>query len=296
MFIFDRQKPPTLLVMESLSHRMMISGKHEEYLYYLQKGHAAEVAYDGQLEEIGNQVVIFPGILLQPRLANPFQWDTIILAGSIFYLYEIKSFSGEYCYGEETWLSSTGFEISNPHIQMQDNKNRFTSLLRELGYGKEFQVKAYPTFVEPNFTLFHAPNDQPLLLPSQLKHHFADLKKGATPFTTRHHQVVADLLAHQRVEKVFRDHVPVYDFKSLRKGVRCPVCGSFELGQRRQTYLCAKCGHKDTIFSLLYFHINEVSLLFPNEKVTSKLLNHWCGGIYHQRRLKRALNKFYQGD
>lgn len=291
MFLYRREKSLTLHIMESLASRTALNGKSADYLIHLRKGHEWEEKLDQQMEGCGDSILVFPGALLQPQMGNAFQWDTIVLAGTSFYLYEVKSFSGTYRYGKEMWVSETGFEISNPQIQMQDNKNRFKNLLRELGYAKDFQVKAYAVMVHPEFTLLGAPEQETLLLPTQLKRHFTSLAKGAPPLTRYHHLIVQKLLAQQGVERAFWDHIPPYCYEDLHKGLRCPDCGSFSLHHSRQVYDCTNCGIRGTHRALILFHWNELKQLFPNMSLKSKVLYEWCGGVYSQNRLRRMIQQ-----
>ena len=170
----EREKPISLMIMESLEKRGTLSAKQKQYLYHLQKGFEGEQLFDHMTDQLNDNYLILNDFFLQPKLSNAFQIDSIILTGRTLYLYEIKNYSGEYFYGEEMLLKVPNFKVSNPLIQVQNTKNKLAIFLKELRY--EIEIKAYVAYVHPEFTLFNAPKHDAILLPSQLKNHFEDRK------------------------------------------------------------------------------------------------------------------------
>lgn len=284
-----RTKPLSLSIMESLERRTTLSKKHTNYLSGLQKGFEGELAFDGMTEELGMGCIVINDLFLQPKLSNAFQIDTLVVIGETLYLYEIKNYSGDYCYGAEMLLKRPDFELSNPLIQVQSTKNKLKLFLNELGY--HVKVKAYVVYVHPEFTLFHAPENETNILPSQIKRHFASLRIEIALTIKPPKNFVKDLMMHKSDSPLFTKDFPKYNFTDLKKGMVCEGCGSFELIKYRQTYCCSDCGYKNTIHSILLNAITEYQQLFPDSKLSTRIIYDWCDETMSKKRIKRALNE-----
>ncbi|MER2174431.1 MAG: nuclease-related domain-containing protein [Carnobacterium sp.] len=283
-----REKPNLLMIMESLAIRGSLSNRQQQYLHHLQKGFSGEQLFDLMTNQLSTNCLTLNDLFLQPHLSNAFQIDSLILTGKTLYLYEIKNYSGEYYYGEEMLVKIPNFKVSNPLIQVQNTKNKLNIFLKELRYGIE--IKAYATYVHPEFTLFNAPKHEGILLPSQLKSHFDNIEKQSKPLTTFHKKMATDLIAHQIDPMLFTNDIPNYSFASLRKGLRCEECSSLDLELRRNQYHCCSCSYENFINSALSACIKEYQRLFPNDKLTTSILYIWCAGKISRKRIIRILN------
>lgn len=289
MITNKRTKPLSLSIMESLERRTTLSRKHTNYLNGLQKGFEGELSFDCMTEELGTGCIVIKDLFLQPKLSNAFQIDTLMVIGETLYLYEIKNYSGDYCYGAEMLLKRPDFELSNPLIQLQSTKNKLKLFLNELGH--RLQVKAYVVYVHPEFTLFHAPENETNILPSQIKRHFANLKIEIALAIKVPKKFVEDLMMYKSDPPLFTKDFPEYSFTDLKKGMVCEGCGSFELIKYRQTYRCKDCGYKNTIHSTLLNAITEYQQLFPDSKLSTRIIYDWCDETVSKKRVKRALNE-----
>lgn len=283
-----REKPHLLIIMESLAVRGTLTSKQRKYLKHLQKGFAGEQLFDKLTVQLNSNCLTLNDLFLQPHLSNAFQIDSLILTERTLYLYEIKNYSGEYYYDEEMLVKIPNFKVSNPLIQAQNTKNKLTIFLKELRY--EIEIKAYATYVHPEFTLFNAPKHEGILLPSQLKSHFDNIQKQSKPLTNFHKEIAADLIAHQTDPMLFTNDIPNYSFAGLRKGLCCEECNSLDLELRRNQYHCCSCGYEHFINSALSACIKEYQRLFPNDKLTTSILYIWCAGKISRKRITRMLN------
>lgn len=282
----NRTKPITLQIMESLEHRMSFTYQNRKYLRILQEGHLGETTLDKLTDSLGNQFLVLNDLYLKPKFSKAFQIDALIVAQQTIYLYEIKNYSGEYFYGEEMFFREPDLEINNPLLQLQTNKNGLKILQRELNCS--FEIKSYVAFVNPEFTLFHSPDDKRLLLPSQLTKHFAQVKIQNQMLSSDEKQLASQLMAHTIKATPFYDDIPNYTFSTLKKGLCCEKCHSFDLIKKTRVYTCLKCGRKGTINSALMSGIAEYQLLFPDDKFTTRIIYHWCGGDVTLKRIQRA--------
>ncbi|WP_373471262.1 nuclease-related domain-containing protein [Carnobacterium alterfunditum] len=282
-----REKSDLLLIMETLAIRGILSNKQQQYLHHLQKGFAGEQSFDQMTTQLNDNFFILNDLFLQPHLSNAFQIDSMILTGKTLYLYEIKNYSGEYYYGEEMLVKMPVFKVSNPLIQVQNTKNKLTIFLKELRY--DIEIKVYAAYVHPEFTLFNAPKYEGMLLPSQLKNHFIKIEKESKPLTAIQKKLAADLIDYQTDPMLFANDIPDYSFASLRKGIVCEECSSFDLKLHRTYYHCQSCDYENPINSALLSCIKEYQRLFPNDKLVTSILYIWCAEMLSKKRIQRTL-------
>ncbi|MGX7395132.1 nuclease-related domain-containing protein [Carnobacterium mobile] len=285
---YKREKPVSLKIMESLAKRGELTPKERQYLQQLQKGFAGERVFDQMSTQLSKNCLIMNDLLLRPDASNAFQIDSLILTNKAIYLYEIKNYSGEYCYGEEMLLKLPNFKVSNPLIQVQTTKNKLILFLKELQY--DIDVKAYVTYVNPEFTLFNAPRRENILLPTQLNKHFTTLENQSIPLTAFHKKIAADFAAHQIEPTPFKNDIPNYSFSDLRKGICCEKCNSFHLELQRIKYHCCSCMYERSINSALLASIKEYQLLFPDNNLNTEMLFRWCNKAVTKKRIRRVLN------
>lgn len=276
------------MIMESLATRGALSDKQKQYLVHLQKGFSGEQLFDQLTTQLSDHCFVMSDLLLQPYLSNAFQIDSLILTGKALYLYEIKNYSGEYYYGEDMLLKDRNFKVSNPLLQVQNTKNKLTIFLKELHY--DIEIKAYATYVHPEFTLFNAPKHESILLPTQLKKHFTAIENQNTPLTAIHKKMAADFAAHQITQSPFANDIPDYSFDDLRKGLSCEKCRSLDLELQRIKYHCRACSYENAINAALLASINEYHRLFPNDNLSTARLYIWCAEAISKKRIIRVLN------
>ncbi|WP_414838593.1 NERD domain-containing protein [Carnobacterium sp. TMP28] len=289
-----RLKPISLVIMESLERRTTLSRKHTHYLKALQKGFEGELAFDRMTEQLGLGCIVVNDLFLQPSMSNAFQIDTVVIIGETIYLYEIKNYSGDYYYGSEMLLKKPDFEVSNPLIQVQSTKNKLKLFLKELGY--IFEVKAFVVYVHPEFTLFHAPEEKIMILPTQLKSHFTALKNEMSAMKKPPKNFIKNFMTYKGKQPVFIEDIPNYQFSDLKKGMRCEKCGGFELSIYRQTYQCDNCSYKNTVNSVVLANILEYKQLFPTHKLSTHIVYSWCNEMVSKKRIRRVLNALSKNE
>lgn len=282
----NRTKSITLQIMESLESRMSFTYQNKKYLINLQEGHVGETSLDKLTDCLGDQFLVLNDLYLKPKFSKSFQIDALIVAQQTIYLYEIKNYDGEYFYGEEMFFREPDLEVNNPLLQLQTNKNGLTILQRELSCS--FEIKSYVVFINPEFTLFNSPDDKRLLMHSQLNKHFSQMKTQNKMLSSDEIQLASQLIAHTIKATPFYDDIPNYSFPTLKKGLCCEKCHSFHLIKKTRVYTCLTCEHNGKISSALMACMLEYQLLFPDDKFTTRIIYHWCGGEVTLKRIQRA--------
>jgi len=58
--------------------------------------------------------------------------------------------------------------------------------------------------------------------------------------------------------------------------------------------ICEECGHEETVETVVLRNVDELKLLFPQEKITTPLLYDWCRIIHSKKIIRRILEKHYK--
>lgn len=280
-------KPVTLEIMEALYARMNLDHEEKRYLGHLQKGFQGECQLIESFNGMSCPHILLTNVTFQPKNAGHIQLDALLLIKEATIIYEVKNYSGDWIYGPE-YFSKGEIEIPNPKIQALRTKNNFKQLLRELGYGG-ITVEACVVFVNAEFTLYEVSPDKNVIFAAQIADHIQRLEKFPRPYAAEFDRLAATLRAAALPEEPFQRHMPTYDFHTLRKGIRCGVCGELAQAKTQRKHSCDACGAEGLNSDGLLRAIDEFRLLFPNQHLSGRILSEWCGGMLSSSRCRKIL-------
>src|SRR5699024_8869407 len=157
-----------------------------------------------------------------------------------------------------------------------------------LNNGYSHKVNAYVIFINADFYIYHLPPTNTILFAGQLERHFNALVKASRSVKVQNKKL-ALALTNQHNENYRPDNLPSYSFDSLKKGILCPRCFSFEHTNTREKRICTTCGHKEKIADAIYRSVLEFQVLFPEIPVSVQTIFEWCRGIYTKKRIQILL-------
>lgn len=276
--------------LRSLQSRMTLLQHAGKRYMYLEKGWQGEQRFDQLTEGLQNDGYVLQDLCLEHN-HSVFQIDTLLISEQGILLFEIKNYEGDYVYESDNFrILSSEQEILNPLHQL----NRSVTLLRSLlsKWNMSLSVKGYIAFVNPQFTLYLAPIDAPIILPSQL-HRFLE-RINQTPSTlSRQHRELADQLLKLHLPNSPYARMPVYHFQHLQKGVLCYSCYSF-MAKIVRKVVCQTCGYEESLESSIMRSVEELSLLFPDQQITTSIIHQWCKIIDSHKPIRRVLVQNFQ--
>ena len=286
MFLNDRMKPKELIFLETLSRRCELTSLEARKLSILKKGYEGEQEYDRIFEEAGHgNLLIYRDLWLKIE-GSTLQIDSLIIAGNKLIVNEIKNYSGLYSYKDSGWFIN-GTQISEePLAQAARTGNKLLKLraLLQLNFEREYKV----VFVNPNFNLNIAPEDEKNIVQrSMLRHYMKELNK--MHIDARTHNISLKL------KDYFIDDpmtLPEVDAARVKGGSYCSRCGSFEIDVRNYIAVCRGCGYKESLEKVFVRGIIDYSVLFFSERMTTQRIKLFLGDILHIRSVRRLLNKY----
>lgn len=282
-----RKKSDQLKILESLNSRTHLAHVQQQYMINLQKGYEGETLFD----ELIQNYMGTDRICLQDRLisfnGSTAQIDALLILGNTFYLYEVKNYEGEHQQLSGHFRRLKGQEFICPSVQLSRTEKVLKQVLNQ--WTETVDIHSYVIFVNPAFTLFDARMSDPFILPTQIKKHFEKLKNDQTQSSKECIRLVNKLQSESRSGEKYRGTPQDYAYEDLRKGLICSNCQSFNLKLTQRQAVCRDCGAQYKNDTLLLHHIDELTLLFPETKLTTALVYDWIDGKLIKRRIGRLL-------
>ena len=175
---------------------MDLPSKDKKHYSYLEKGYKGEEIFDQLTLKLQNDLYILNDLCLEQN-ESFFQIDTLIISQHTIYPYEIKNYEGDYRYELGNFYPKLSKdEISNPLHQLNRSKLLLRPLLKSLGF--YLPIEGDVAFVNPNFTLYQAPLNEPIIHPTQLNSLMKKLNEIPSKLTNRHKMLADQLISlHQ---------------------------------------------------------------------------------------------------
>jgi len=282
-----RSESPELQIYKSLHARMNLLPKDKQYFFNLKKGFEGEVMFDGKTEKLQCDCLILNDLLLKHN-SSTFQIDSLILLGEALYLFEVKNFEGDFYYESDKIYTKSRIEISNPLIQLKRTESLLRQLLQSLGFNTT--VTASVVFINPEFTLYQCPQDKPFLLPTQITRNLKQLNDNPAKLNGKY-KILAEKFVSLHIEESPYSQLPAYHYDLLQKGIKCEVCNSFLITVEGNHCKCLECGHKEALSKAVLRSVKEFQLLFPDQKITTNIIQDWCKVVQPKYRIRRVLER-----
>lgn len=290
MLIKDRLEPNELKIMRCLDKRMELTEKEKFRYFTLKKGFEGETEFDKMAGSILEERYIINDLLLEVNNSY-FQIDTLIISQDVIHLLDIKNYEGD-CYleGDKLFSVTTNREYKNPINQLK----RSATLLRQLLQNLKLNYLVEPSviFINPEFTLYQAPMDQPIILPTQVKHFIRSFNKTPSRLYDHHNKLAQILLSLHKIQNP-HTNLPEYYYDQLQKGIYCNSCYSYLVYRNNKSYFCKNCGRQEAVGVAILRNIKEFELLFPEERLTTESIYGWCNTDISRKTLMRILREHY---
>jgi hypothetical protein len=282
-----RTVPLELQLFEILHTRTDLGEKEKQNYFNLKKGFEGELRFDSFTSELTLDCLILNDLLLKAG-NNTFQIDTLLIADTI-YIYEVKNFEGDFYYKDDRLLSQSNYEVSNPLTQL----SRAESLLRQLlqSIGITTSINSSVVFINPAFTLYQAPINKPIIYPTQLNRYMKQLNSVPSRIGKKHKALADKLISLHLTESPYQQ-LPEYEYGDLRKGVVCSGCKSYGIEVQGMKVICKSCGGIELVEDAVMRSVEEFRLLFPSERVTTRVIQEWCK-LFPEKRVSRILHKHF---
>lgn len=293
MLLKPRSESEEMLIRRSLCWRDDTLTSRDRFLYgIILKGYLGELKFDALLEPRHGNWLILNDLILTVN-GKETQIDTMLIGSTTIYHINVKDYEGIYYVENNMFCSDKSKEQKDLIGQLERCNNLIRNLLHELNY-QQFSVVPYIVFVNPKLTLYQAPRDLPMILPSQLDGFIDRLyQQGKDMNITLSHRKLADEIISRCQSRSAYSKIPGYTLDGLKKGVFCVECGGNMVHGRRGAVNCTKCGHKEKIEMCVVRNVEEFRLLFPDLNVTVPIIVDWCA-VIPEKSIRKTLIKHYK--
>ncbi|WP_066065798.1 nuclease-related domain-containing protein [Neobacillus soli] len=286
-----RFEPSEVTLLRLLNARMELAEKDKQRYQRLVKGFEGEVMFDALTEKLQCRSNILNELLLESN-GSKFQIDSLIMTQEPLCLFEVKNYEGDFYFKNDRFymLAKKEKEIKNPLLQLE----RCESLLRQLlqNLGVSIPIEAYVVFINPQFQLYQAPLNKPIIYPNQLPRFMEKFDKRPSQLNGFHKKLADQLVSMHQTELPY-GKLPGYDFARLKKGMTCAPCGSLQTIVADRNLVCEVCGHMEEIDHAILRSVVELKLLFPDMKITTGVVYEWCGVVGSIKTIRRVLMQNY---
>jgi hypothetical protein len=295
-----------LKLLRYLNDRMSLTFKEAKYYRNLEKGFEGEQKFEKWAANLSDDWLVLNDLLLEYN-NTVFQIDSLALFQEKYYLFEVKNYEGDYFVKADKWYKRSGKEIKNPLIQLERCESSFRQLLQDLGF--DAPIEAFVIFINPDFYLYQAPLDLPVIFPTQLNRFMDKLNMQSSKLHGKHsnklrnkhsnlseskHSKLAQQLVSMHLEESPYTRIPQYHYNQLEKGVTCVACHSFLTIFTDRTLICNECDYREKITSAVLRSVEEFRILFPNRKITTNAIYEWCKIIKSKKTIRKILSRNFK--
>lgn len=282
----ERYESDELKRLRYLNVRIILSDKDALHYSTIKKGFEGELKFDEWAAENLPANWIMINDLLLEFINTLFQIDSLIFTGEKIYLFNVKNLEGDYYMKDGKWYSPNNTELIDPLNQLIRSESLLKKLLQNLGYN--IPIAPFLLFINPEFHLYEAPKNLPIIYPTQLNR-FSNKLNMQTSKTTDYHKKMAEKLISLHIKKSPFERVPEYHFSELKKGITFACCDSFVSGVVERKLVCDKCGFEEDLEAAVLRGVEEYVFLFPDRRITTVSIYEWCGVVLSKRSIRRIL-------
>ncbi|MFS0824171.1 nuclease-related domain-containing protein [Bacillus sp. 1P02SD] len=291
MIIKPRTIPDELILLRFIRARRKVSEKTENQIVSLEKGYDGEKMFDQRMTSLTLDCLIINDLLLETSNTH-YQIDSLLITQPKIHIFEVKNYEGDYVLDGDCLRLLTGKEIKNPLIQLSRSVSLFRQLLQQQRLN--FSVEGHLVFINPEFYLYQASPDLPIIFPTQLDRFLNQLNTQSSKLIGKHHGLANKLLASHIKDSPY-SLLPGYSYDELEKGILCGGCGEgFMLSGDYHYLTCEKCNFVENKETAILRSIKEFSLLFPDKRITTNAIYEWCKVINSKKTIRRLLQTNYK--
>ncbi|RHW43285.1 NERD domain-containing protein [Neobacillus notoginsengisoli] len=289
MILKERTESHELIGMRYLNARKELSADDKFYLSNLEKGFEGELAFDRLAANLSEERYILNDLLLEANHSD-FQIDSVIISEGIIHLIDVKNSKEDYVWKDGELYTKKGNKCKNPVNQLNKSDLLFNQFLRDNKLN--FLIQSRLVFINPEFTLYNAPEDMPIILPTQINRFMTELNTPSK-LNEGHKKLAQTLMTSQQDGRRY-SKLPEYTYETLRKGIFCKTCLAKMTIIKKPFLICGNCGSKEKTESAVVRSAKEYKFLFPERRMTISNIIEWCEVELSRRTYLRAMQRNFK--
>lgn len=283
-----RQKSHDLQYLEVLYQRGGLTVEEEKEYWKLLKGYQGEIQFDQMCHYfLSSEPTVMEDITLQLGKSVT-QIDQLIAEGTVLWIIDIKNYQGKYKYENNCWTIN-GSILSNNICEQLSRACRITQqILNQEGI--KMTVKGVLVFINPHSEVKIVDSINELVLSSnQIPQWLMSLKKP------RHSVAWQSAIENYRIPNYRTTRITTAEhFAKLKKGIRCPNCGSFATKKQHYHTLECSCGCFRVKEKAILRTISEYGIIRHDVSLKKKDIHEFIGKEYGLAYLETLLKKHFK--
>lgn len=282
------QKSRLHLVLEILRRRGEFSNEKQSSLNRLSSGYEGELNFYTILKENlrTNPIQLFD--LHIEVNGSECQIDALLMFANELVVCEVKNYQGDFIINNGDWFTLTNQEIRNPLHQLDRTKILLQQYLKK--HNLSFAVNPYVVFVHPEFHLYQAPVNTPIIFLPQIFRFMKQLENIPCKLHSQHKKL-EKLLTTNHQSYSSRSIIPNYSYASLRKGILCKKCNGTMKEVGRKYTICLRCSSREEYDKAVKRNIKDFTYLFPDKKINVKTVAEWLDHQTSSFRIRTHLSR-----
>jgi hypothetical protein len=269
---------------------MKLSAEDKLQYYNLSKGFEGELLFDQLTDNLKSENLMIRDLLLKTN-NSLFQIDTTMIFQKTLYLLDVKNFEGEYYFRDDGFFKiDKKHPLKDPLAQLKRAEVLFRQFIQKFGFN--LTVESYLVFINPEFTLYQDSPNRQIILPTQVNQFIKKLNEISSNLTDVQNKLGEQLISAHITDCPY-SQVPVYKYSTLKKGFDCHNCHSFSIYIGKTKLTCNDCGYVEKIATAVLRSVEEIRLLFPELRTTTRLVEDWCNYELSKKQIRRILGSEY---
>lgn len=286
MFLTERRKSSEHIYLETLSKRANLTKEEERKLSWLKRGFEGEQLYDRIFDEVGHEHLnIFRDIWIQADKSLT-QIDALIVTDETVIINEIKNYSGNYKYENNTWQIGNVQISDDPIIQSKRAISKLIKIFLEnkININTDFNI----IFPNPYFILSTGDDycRSKTIKRELMKQYFRNINQSPGWNSTNHLiRIIQNNIAPE--PKYEADTDP----SRLAPGRQCLKCASFDFTSGRYFTTCNICNYKSSNKDHVLSAVRDYDILFSPENIKSSDIRNFLGNEVSRSTIKRYIKE-----
>lgn len=277
--------------LEILEKRTTLSIDQQQSLDRLSTGYKGELYFSKLVQtELQCEPIVLYDLLLEIN-GSECQIDCLLIFQNELILIEIKNYQGDFFIENNDWYKLPKNGIKNPLYQLQRTELLLNQFLKQ--HQLTLKVKAFVVFTHPEFQLYQAPLNIPLVFHTQLKRFIQRLQNIPCQISKHNHNIEKLLKSNHKTSSAYESSL-FDDYAYLKKGVTCGKCNGLMEMSGAKNMLCLKCGFIDRFERATMRNVCDFHTLFPDEKMTVSAISNWTDNHASKYRIRTILSKHCQ--
>ncbi|HLR15824.1 MAG TPA: nuclease-related domain-containing protein [Bacillota bacterium] len=280
-------KSQSLQALDALKRRGELSQVNQSTFHRLTSGYQGEQLFYNLLKKgLHSHPITLFDVQLNIQ-GGTCQIDAMLIFQHEILLFEVKNFNGEYVIQDDRWYTLDKKSIRNPLHQLQR-----TELLLQQYFNSQqviLPVKSYLIFIHPEFTLYNAPHNLPIILPSQLNRFIRQLDNIPCRIGEQHHDISRLLRSNHSQVSPFEQAIEFTE-DTLKTGILCEKCSGTMEEYNLRKVSCPHCSRVEDFAPAIFRGIEDFYYLFPNRQITVKNIYDWLHHSVSKHKIRKTLS------